>query len=1204
VNDVHGGNSTVGTIGTNGLYTAPNTLPNPNSVTVKAQSTQDTSKSGTSSATINPENVQVSVSPALASLQLGGTQKFAVTVTGTVNQSFFWTINGQPMNAATPWGTLDSTGLYTAPALLPGIRTVTLTATSLEDQTKSASGVVTILATAGGITVTITPQNPQVVFDGSQSIQFMATVSGTNNTAVNWSVDTYSSAGTNAGNITSNGVFTPLTFACSNVVPSAAVHAISVANPGAQGVTTVNLVPPTPAITGVSPQPADAQALVQVSGTFAAGAEFTAFYPGPNGTTIPGVITMTSASAVTGPVPLGASSGALSIQQTCLSTSTGLRYPNQQSNSVQFLRLPHLRVRANRQILTPGESTQMLAAFLGDPAPRPISWSALFGTVTPNGVFTAAAGNWDEVTGCISGTQQCDFFVFSIVPARIEPTVPIVPTGGALQLSEVQGTATLSPTWTIEAGGGTLSSSGLFIAPTIPADSGAIPIAAGGSTNAISVVGAFPGMVNRVIDYPDISATANGQSTIPKSIAADSKRAYVLSDNFPPIAANGHYKWIDAYDTSDPGHPAWVGAVEGLDGDLDTNPMPTFASTGSLWRVTAPQIINSAGGLTSEIAFYDSSTSQPTLKQFLTVPRMWVYSFHQGVLIGIPSSFTQSGQGLWQSSAAALVFDGHTGTLFPSQIQLALPNPSIPIGIDGLAFTDTRLFLLFQQQQSDGSQPFFLSAYDLTTSPPTLLQTTSAQPGPFLLPGEPAVRVFGNLLFAGGGVYDISSGLPVFQASLQIAPPADMSGSLALLGPFPDGKYRLVDYSTPANPKVTGLIDGTDDFNRGPGRFVGNRAYVLGSGIQIFDVTAPGGPLPGRRLRGSGSLAVINDLSATSSNLYAAEATDLGPFVTSYDFNQTPPRKIGSFALSNETPFALIVDSHFLIVGTTTELLVLDVSNPAIPVRVTSLALPTSSLAIVGNVLYDGTTDHRLVVIDVTNLASPIVRSSTNLSGFPVTMRANGSLLLIAADTAGLLTYSVSNPLAPALLSQFKPSSAVEGVTVDGNLALLAAADGGFVIADMTNPSVPVLAGRFPMEPLTCFADLDPASPPGLVAVSANNGIAYLGSFSMYGRVFGFDYRQPAHPRLVSAAFYGNAIDESVFAFAFSGSDMFVAGDMFYDEIFEADITQPRNFMRHMCFPPPFGANAGANFPELQKRLSGLSMWNPKTHLKKDGNTR
>jgi hypothetical protein len=75
-------------------------------------------------------------------------------------------------------------------------------------------------------------------------------------------------------------------------------------------------------------------------------------------------------------------------------------------------------------------------------------------------------------------------------------------------------------------------------------------------------------------------------------------------------------------------------------------------------------------------------------------------------------------------------------------------------------------------------------------------------------------------------------------------------------------------------------------------------------------------------------------------------------------------------------------------------------------------------------------------------------------------MRANGNLLLIAADTAGLLTYSVSNPMVPALLSQFQPSSAVDGVTVDGNLALLAAADGGFVIADMTNPAAPVLASR------------------------------------------------------------------------------------------------------------------------------------------------
>jgi hypothetical protein len=104
----------------------------------------------------------------------------------------------------------------------------------------------------------------------------------------------------------------------------------------------------------------------------------------------------------------------------------------------------------------------------------------------------------------------------------------------------------------------------------------------------------------------------------------------------------------------------------------------------------------------------------------------------------------------------------------------------------------------------------------------------------------------------------------------------------------------------------------------------------------------------------------------------------------------------------------------------------------------------------------------------------------------------------------------------------------------------------------------------------------------------------------MYGVVFGFDYRQPAHPRLVSAAFYGNAIVESVLAFAFSGSQIFVAGDMSYDLAYEADITQPRNFIRHMCSPPPFGTSAGVNFPELQARVSAFSMWNPKAHLRKD----
>src|SRR5207249_2845607 len=54
VNDVPGGNATVGTISPTGLYTAPSTVPSPNPVTVKAVSVADPTKSGTAQVTVFP----------------------------------------------------------------------------------------------------------------------------------------------------------------------------------------------------------------------------------------------------------------------------------------------------------------------------------------------------------------------------------------------------------------------------------------------------------------------------------------------------------------------------------------------------------------------------------------------------------------------------------------------------------------------------------------------------------------------------------------------------------------------------------------------------------------------------------------------------------------------------------------------------------------------------------------------------------------------------------------------------------------------------------------------------------------------------------------------------------------------------------------------------------------------------------------------
>jgi hypothetical protein len=78
VNKVSGGNSTNGTISSSGNYTAPATLPNPNTVTIQAISSADSSASGSSNVTVlNPTPILTSINP--TSINVGA---FSLTVTG------------------------------------------------------------------------------------------------------------------------------------------------------------------------------------------------------------------------------------------------------------------------------------------------------------------------------------------------------------------------------------------------------------------------------------------------------------------------------------------------------------------------------------------------------------------------------------------------------------------------------------------------------------------------------------------------------------------------------------------------------------------------------------------------------------------------------------------------------------------------------------------------------------------------------------------------------------------------------------------------------------------------------------------------------------------------------------------------------------------------------------------------------------------
>ena len=196
VNSVAGGNSTDGTISATGLYTAPTTIPGSGAITITAVPAADTTKSASATVTIaNP----ISVSPNNVLVAVNATQQFTALVTFSTNTAVTWQVNGVAGGNSTV-GTIGTGGLYTAPSSVPSDSSVTITAISEADTSKSATANVQITPP----TLVISPTGLSLTA-GSQQV-FTAT-SLQQPVKPAWSVTCASQTATDCGTITSDGVY-------------------------------------------------------------------------------------------------------------------------------------------------------------------------------------------------------------------------------------------------------------------------------------------------------------------------------------------------------------------------------------------------------------------------------------------------------------------------------------------------------------------------------------------------------------------------------------------------------------------------------------------------------------------------------------------------------------------------------------------------------------------------------------------------------------------------------------------------------------------------------------------------------------------------------------------------------------------------------------------------------------------------------------
>src|SRR5215469_16037210 len=119
----------------------------------------------------SPGAVSVSVSPTTANIRAGSTYSFSASVSGSTNTSVAWSVNSTAGGNSTV-GTIDSSGNYSAPTGLPSPNTVSVTATSAADSTKSGSAAITLW----NPTPTLNGVSPATTNLGS----FSLTLTGTN----------------------------------------------------------------------------------------------------------------------------------------------------------------------------------------------------------------------------------------------------------------------------------------------------------------------------------------------------------------------------------------------------------------------------------------------------------------------------------------------------------------------------------------------------------------------------------------------------------------------------------------------------------------------------------------------------------------------------------------------------------------------------------------------------------------------------------------------------------------------------------------------------------------------------------------------------------------------------------------------------------------------------------------------------------------
>lgn len=157
-----------------------------------------------------------------------------------------------------------------------------------------------------------------------------------------------------------------------------------------------------------------------------------------------------------------------------------------------------------------------------------------------------------------------------------------------------------------------------------------------------------------------------------------------------------------------------------------------------------------------------------------------------------------------------------------------------------------------------------------------------------------------------------------------------------------------------------------------------------------------------------------------------------------------------------------------------------------------------------------------LHIVDVSNPAAPVRVREHAESGSPVGIALTSNRAYVVSST-GLFVYDIANPLASRLLGILDVPGAENDVAVAGNFAYITVGTSGLSIVDVSNSAAPALVSTIDVASGSSSA----------VAVAVSGGFAYVANGSVGLHIV--DVRTPTVPLLVQTIdTVGNVVDVAV----------------------------------------------------------------------------